>query len=85
MYLLHYLYRQNITILEREYSAVPLRGKHSTASADVIVDTKTGIILRPVSQLQETSGLKDIVNLTYTLSTQYELLWIILYSTSIDR
>ena len=55
------------------------------ATADVIVDTKTGIILRPVSQLEETSGLKDIVNLTYTLSTQYELLWIILYSTSTER
>ena len=62
-----------------------MRGKHSISTADVIVDAKTGIILRPVSQLEETSGLKDIVNLTYTLSTQYEFLWIILYSTPMDR
>jgi len=77
--------RHNITILERGYNSIPLKGKHNMATADVIVDTKTGIILRPVSQLEETSGLKDIVNLTYTLSTQYELLWIILYSTSTER
>lgn len=82
---LQYYGRHNITILEREYSAISLRGKLSIATADVIVDARTGIILRPVSQLEETSGLKDIVNLTYSLSAQYELLWIILYSIPTDR
>lgn len=77
--------RHNITILEREYSTVTVKGKHSIATADVIVDARTGIILRPVSQLEDTLGLKNIVNLTYSLSTQYELLWIILYSTPTDR
>lgn len=80
-----YSIRHNITILEREYSSITVRGKHSISTADVIVDAKTGIVLRPVSQLEETSGLKDIVNLTYTLSAQYEFLWIILYSTPMDR
>ena len=55
------------------------------ATADVIVDARTGIILRPVNQLEDTMGLKNIVNLTYSLSMQYELLWIILYSTPTDR
>ena len=72
-------------MLEREYSAIALKGKHSVATADVIVDARTGIILRPVNQLEDTMGLKNIVNLTYSLSTQYELLWIILYSTPTDR
>ena len=71
--------------MERDYSNIAMKGRHSISTADVIVDAKTGIILRPVSQLEETSGLKEIVNLTYTLSLQYECLWILLYSTPMDR
>ena len=77
--------RHNIVILERDYGKITLRGQHSIATADVIIDAKTGIILRPINQLEEISGLKDIINLTYALSMQYDLLWIILYSTPLDR
>ena len=62
-----------------------MKGRHSISTADVIVDAKTGIILRPVGQLEEASGLKEIVNITYTLSVQYEFFWIVLYSTPMDR
>ena len=80
-------YRQNITVLEREYSSIvpSTRNKCSIATADVIVDARTGILLRHISQLEEPSGLKEIVNLIHTLCKQYELLWIILYSTSDER
>jgi len=79
--------RQNITVLERDYSTIalfPTKGKCSLATADVIVDTRTGILIRHISQLEESSGLKEMVNLIYSLCKQYELLWILLYCTTDD-
>ncbi|XP_065905236.1 uncharacterized protein [Dysidea avara] len=78
--------KQNITVLERQYSIIipPMKSRCCIATADVIIDTRSGILLRHISELEESSGLKEIVNLIYILCKQYELLWIILYCTSDD-
>eukprot|EP00731_Ephydatia_muelleri_P023694 Em0015g1277a len=58
---------------------VSLQKSKLFAYADIIVDERTGILLRPLPLLSTDLGLRMMVNATTSLSLQYTVLWVILY------
>lgn len=70
-------YRQNMTLLARDYTQLQ-RTTGSLTFADLIIDERTGIVLESMNVMSHDGVIDSFINKVALLAIKYCTLWLVL-------